>query len=85
MIIRVPVTRSDLKIYTNIAKNCLQFLAMPTSTTTECYGLENFLTRRAPAANWRAPGFLKLILCGRLYVCLRARVCVCVCVRPRGY
>ena len=24
----------------------------------------------------RAPGFLKLFLCGRLYVC----VCVCVCV-----
>ena len=28
----------------------------------------------------RAPGFLKLILCGRLYV----RVCVCVCVRPEA-
>ena len=32
MIIRAAVTRSDLK---NIAKNHLQFLAMPTSTTTE--------------------------------------------------
>ena len=27
-------------------------------------------------AGRRAPGFLKLFLCGRLYVCL------CVCVRP---
>ena len=33
-----------------------------------------------PGARRRAPGFLKLILCG-LSVC----VCVCVCVRARGY
>ena len=26
----------------------------------------------------RAPGFLKLILCGRLYVCVFMCVCVCV-------
>ena len=30
----------------------------------------------APAASRHAPGFLKLFLCGCLYVC----VCVCVCV-----
>ena len=34
----------------------------------------------APAASRRAPGFLKLILCG-LSVCMR--VCVCLCPRPR--
>ena len=31
-----------------------------------------------PGAGRRAPGFLKLILCG-------LSVCVCVCVRARGY
>ena len=30
-----------------------------------------------------APGFLKLFLCRRLYVCVL--VCLCVCVRPQGY
>ena len=33
----------------------------------------------APAADCRPPGFLKLFLCGRLYVCL----CVFVCPSPR--
>ena len=28
----------------------------------------------------RSPGFLKLFLCGHLYVCVCVRVCVCVCV-----
>ena len=39
MIIRAAVTHSDLK---NIAKNRLQFLAMPTSTTTEAMAWKNF-------------------------------------------
>ena len=39
MIIRAAVTRSDLK---NIAKNRLQFLAMPTSTTTDAMALKFF-------------------------------------------
>ena len=42
MIIRAAVTRSDLKIYTNTTKNCLQFLAMPTSTTTDAMALKVF-------------------------------------------
>ena len=43
MIIWAAVTRSDLrKIYTNIAKNCLQFLAMSTSTTTDAIALKIF-------------------------------------------
>ena len=44
MIIRAAVTCSDLKKYTQISlKNRLQFLAMPTSTTTDAiYGLEFF-------------------------------------------
>ena len=39
----------------------------------DCY----FKTRRAPAAGRHVPGFLKLFLCGRLYVC------VFVCLSPR--
>ena len=39
MIIRAAVTRSDLK---NIAKNRLQFLAMPTSTTTDAMAWKIF-------------------------------------------
>ena len=31
------------KIYANITKNCLQFLAMPTSTTTDAMALKVFL------------------------------------------
>ena len=33
-----------------------------------------------PQAGWHVPGFLKLFLCGRRYVCLCMCVCVCVCV-----
>ena len=36
----------------------------------------------ANAGWWRAPGFLKLILCG-LSVCVCVYVCVCVCVSVR--
>ena len=39
MIIRAAVTRSDFK---NITKNCLQFLATPTSTTTDAMAWKNF-------------------------------------------
>ena len=43
MIIWAVVTLSDfLKIYTNIAKNRLQFLATPTSTTTDAMALKFF-------------------------------------------
>ena len=44
MIIRAAVTRSIVKIYTNIAKNRLQFLGMPTSTTTYAMALKYFQT-----------------------------------------
>ena len=40
----------------------------------------NYFLNQARAG--RAPGFLKLILCG-LSVCVF--VCVCLCVRARGY
>ena len=40
MIIRAAVTHSDLKICTNIAKKCLEFLATPTSTTTDAMALK---------------------------------------------
>ena len=36
----------------------------------------------APATGRLAPGFLKLFLCGRLYVCLYVCVYMCVCVCP---
>ena len=39
MIIRAAVTRSDLK---NIAKNHLQFIATPTSTTTDAMAWKIF-------------------------------------------
>ena len=43
MIIWAVVTHSDLKkIYTNIAKNHLQILATPTSTTTDAMALKFF-------------------------------------------
>ena len=42
------------------------------------------LTRRAPAAGRRAPGFLKLLLSGKS-VCVCVWMCVCVCVRPLGH
>ena len=43
MIIRAALTHSDfLKIYTNIAKNLLQFLATPTSTTTDAMARKIF-------------------------------------------
>ena len=32
-----------------------------------------------PRAGLRAPGFLKLFLCGCLYACLCVFVCLCVC------
>ena len=41
MIIRAAVTQSDLK---NIAKNCLQYLATPTSTTTDAMAMKFFHT-----------------------------------------
>ena len=45
MIIRAAVTYSDFKkIYANIAKNRLQFLAMPISTTTDAMALNFFQT-----------------------------------------
>ena len=42
----------------------------------------NFFNQSRPALGRRAPGFLKLILCG-LSVCVLVCVCVCVCVCPR--
>ena len=43
MIISAAATRSDLKKSTQIMlKNCLQFLAMPTSTTTDGMALKFF-------------------------------------------
>ena len=43
MIIQAAVTRSNFKkIYVNIAKNHLQFLVMPTSTTTDAMALKLF-------------------------------------------
>ena len=43
MIIRVAVTHSDLKKSVQISlKNHLQFLAMPTSVTTDAMGLKFF-------------------------------------------
>ena len=42
MITRAAVTRSDLKIHINIAKNRLQFSATPTSTTTIAMALKFF-------------------------------------------
>ena len=39
MIIRAAITHSDLK---NIAKNCLQFLATPTSITTDAMAWKIF-------------------------------------------
>ena len=42
MIIPAAVTRSDIKIYTNIIKKCLQFLVMPTITTTNAMALKFF-------------------------------------------
>ena len=74
MIIRAAVTRSDLK---NIAKNRLQFLAMPTSTTTDAMGLKFLNQARAslrPAHAW----FLKIDPVR--IVSMRVRVCACVCV-----
>ena len=45
MIIRAAVTRSDFKKSTQILlKNCLQFLAMPTNTTTDAMVLKFFQT-----------------------------------------
>ena len=40
MIIQATVTRNSKKIYANIAKSCLQFLAIPISTTTEAMALK---------------------------------------------
>ena len=45
MIIRAAVTHSDLKkICAKIIKNCLQFLATPTSETTDAMALNFFQT-----------------------------------------
>ena len=40
MIIREAVTHSELKTYTNIDKNRLQFIATPTSATTNAMALK---------------------------------------------
>ena len=50
-----------------------------------------FFGEETPIIRWYLSGFLKLFLCGCLYVCVCVCVCVfvcvcvCVCVRPRGY
>ena len=46
------------------------------------HGFCGLYTKYMPATDWRAPGFLKSILC-RLSVCVC--VCVCVCVHPWDY
>ena len=48
--------------------------------------LKAYILNQARAGRRRAPGFLKLILCGSsvcMFVCVC--VCACVCVRARGY
>ena len=44
-----------------------------------CWRCRYFLNQCMAATGQHSLGFLKLFLCGCLYVC------VCVCVRPRGY
>ena len=63
---------------TNFVTSKCFLVPIATTLSMQTYYSLCLYTRRAQAGT---PGFLKLFLCRRLYVCLC--VCVCVCLPPR--